>query len=318
MRFTALLGALLLTACSSAPSLPSSVANRLTTARQLDVPFIDQQDYYCGPAALSSIAQYRGVAADQQSVASMSFIPGRRGSLSLEMQAASRRLGLLPYPLAPSLSALLSELDAGNPVLVLQNLGLSWWPQWHYAVALGYDLAAGELLLHSGSHPYYRLGFDTFYATWARAQHWARVPVGVAATPVSAEAIVYLQAAHAFEETGQLARALAYYRRATEQWPEHVVAWLALANVAYQLADTELAMRSYERALNLAPERAGLWNNYAYSLQAAGCQTLAEAAIRRARLLAPEDGNIADSAAELAASKPQPAATTCPSELPNH
>ena len=26
-------------------------------------------------------------------------------------------------------------------LLVLQNLGLSWLPRWHYAVVVGYDLA---------------------------------------------------------------------------------------------------------------------------------------------------------------------------------
>ncbi len=318
MRAISLLLALLLSACSSAPSLPSSAADSLSPLRQLEVPFIGQQDYYCGPAALASIAQYRGVNIDQQAVAAMSFTPGRRGSLSVEMQAASRRLGLLPYPLEPSLSALLDELDAGNPVLVLQNLGLSWWPQWHYAVALGYDLAARQLVLHSGQHALYRINFDTFYATWARADHWARVPVTAEVVPATATAVGYLRSAHAFEETGQLTKALSYYRRATEQWPQQAIAWLAQANAAYRLPDSALALHSYERALRLAPERAGLWNNYAYSLQAAGCQTLAEAAIQRAQRLAPADANIAASAAELAASSPPHATADCPSGLPKH
>jgi hypothetical protein len=30
------------------------------------------------------------------------------------------------------------QLEAGRPVLVLQNLALKLWPQWHYAVVVGY------------------------------------------------------------------------------------------------------------------------------------------------------------------------------------
>ena len=50
-------------------------------------------------------------------------IPGRKGSLQVEMLAGARRNGLLAYVLAPELKDVLAEVAAGNPVVVLQNLG---------------------------------------------------------------------------------------------------------------------------------------------------------------------------------------------------
>ena len=49
-------------------------------------------------------------------------LPERQGSLQVEMIAAAREQGLLVYPLAPELGAILREIDAGNAVLVMQNL----------------------------------------------------------------------------------------------------------------------------------------------------------------------------------------------------
>ena len=299
MRYLLVIWALLLVACSSVPPLPPATLNDLADSRKLDVPFVAQQAYYCGPAALSSVANYRDIHIDQQSVADMSFVPERKGSLTVDMQAAGRRIGLLPYPLAPKFEDLLRELNAGNPVLVLQNLGLSWWPQWHYALAVGYDLRSNTLLLHSGEEAYYRLGFATFAATWARAKYWARVLVPASVMPVTAMPVSYLKSAHAFEETGDTKRAMDFYQRAVNEWPGSVLAWLALANAAYTQGDFAGAINSYERALTIEPDRASVWNNYAYALHAHGCSQLALDALERALALAPQDENIANSRNDL-------------------
>lgn len=317
MRYFLAIWTLLLVACSSVPALPPATLNDLADTRKLDVPFVAQQAYYCGPAALSAVANYRDIHIDQQSVADMSFVPERKGSLTVDMQAAGRRIGLLPYPLAPKFEDLLRELNAGNPILVLQNLGLSWWPQWHYAVAVGYDLRSSTLLLHSGEKAYYQLGFATFAATWARAKHWARVLVPASVMPVTAMPVSYLKSAHAFEETGDIERAMDFYQRAVNEWPGSVLAWLALANAAYAQGDFTGAINSYERALAVAPERASVWNNYAYALHANGCSQLAIDALGRALALAPQDENISNSRDDLL-QRPGGRAPSgsCPERLP--
>ncbi len=101
------------------------------------------------------------------------YLPARKGSLQAEMLATARRHRLVAYPLAPRLEDLLREIAAGNPVVVLQNLALDWAPQWHYAVAIGYDLDAREIVLRSGVTRRLAMTLDTFERTWARSGHWA-------------------------------------------------------------------------------------------------------------------------------------------------
>ena len=70
------------------------------------------------------------------------YLPERKGSLQPEIIAAVRRYDRVPYRIEPALPALLAELRAGRPVLILQNLGLRSLPRWHYAVVIGYSATA--------------------------------------------------------------------------------------------------------------------------------------------------------------------------------
>ena len=296
-----LLLCLLLQACSGLPL--KDYAEAVAPRRQLDVPFIAQQQYYCGPAALAEVAQYRGIAANQNDLAKQLFIPGKKGSLAVEMQAASRRLGLLPYPLEKNFKALLEEIDAGNPVLVFQNLTFAWLPQWHYALAVGYDLETEELILHSGSHAYYRLAFSTFMATWARTDNWARVLVDSSQLPVTAEPLVTISSAYAFEQTGHPDLAAGFYALAAERWPDSQPVLTAQANLALSQGNSQRAISLFERLLTLTENDPALWNNYAYALLAGGCKDRALTAISRAEALAPDDESYRESGNEIRAAE---------------
>ena len=60
------------------------------------VPFYPQEAYQCGPAALAGVLGAAGVAATPSSLAPQVYLPGRQGSLQLELMAASRRAGRIP------------------------------------------------------------------------------------------------------------------------------------------------------------------------------------------------------------------------------
>jgi hypothetical protein len=66
-----------------------------------DVPFFPQEDYECGPAALAMVAHAAGVDVTPDALVDQVYLPGRKGSLQPEMLAATRRQGLLAYPLKP-------------------------------------------------------------------------------------------------------------------------------------------------------------------------------------------------------------------------
>ena len=125
---------------------PGPVAVELT-----GTPFYPQRRFQCGPSALATVLGASNVHVTPAELEPLVYLPGRKGSLQIEMQAAPRHFGRLAYRIDPGLAAVTAELDAGHPVLVLHNYGLPLWPRWHYAVAIGYNADRDELALRSGT-----------------------------------------------------------------------------------------------------------------------------------------------------------------------
>ncbi len=137
------------------------------------VPFHPQAERSdCGPAALAMMLGWSGIDTDPRALAPAVYTPGREGTLQSDIIQASRRAGRLALKVR-SLRDLLAELDAGNPVLVLQNLGFARFPVWHYAVAMGYDLEDATLFLHSGRKARHAMNFKAFEASWQSSERWA-------------------------------------------------------------------------------------------------------------------------------------------------
>ncbi len=55
------------------------------------VPFLAQQAYYCGPAALAMTMNFYGRAVSQGAMARALYVPALKGSLQAEMLAATRQ-----------------------------------------------------------------------------------------------------------------------------------------------------------------------------------------------------------------------------------
>jgi hypothetical protein len=97
-----------------------------------DTPFFPQKKFQCGPAALATLLQMSDVPVVPAELEKQVYLPKRKGSLQAELLAAVRRYDRLPYVLQDTFTALAAELAAGNPVLVLQNLGFSFSGCWSY------------------------------------------------------------------------------------------------------------------------------------------------------------------------------------------
>ena len=147
----AALAACLLGACSLNPPLDlAAVLPGQPSLRLQSVPFYPQLDYQCGPAALAGVLAAAGVATDPVALAPQVYLPGRQGSLQLELLAATRRAGRIPYLVEGEPGALFAQLRGGRPALVFQNLRTRSFPVWHYAVLVGFDPGANEVYLNSG------------------------------------------------------------------------------------------------------------------------------------------------------------------------
>ena len=294
---------LILSSCASTPqsrqiwtngpgSLPSVV-------ELIDTPFYPQTQYQCGPAALATVLQAHDVTTTPEKLSRQVYIPERKGSLQIEMAVAARRHNMLPYKLEPRLIDLFTEIAAGNPVLVLQNLGFEWYPQWHYAVVVGYDTNNHELILRSGTTKRWLTSFEVFERTWKRADFWALVIVPIGEIPATAKPLRYLKTAYAFEETGNPELALKAYQSASRQWPDVAVIWITLGNMAFDKHDWFEAISAFNTASSLEPESVISWNNLAYALHAYGCWSQAKMALQCGLKVLPADKNLQDSWTEL-------------------
>lgn len=249
-----------------------------------DTPFFPQTRYQCGPAALATVLVASGVAVDPQSLAPRVYLPERQGSLQSELVAATRYYGRVPYVIAADLNTLLLEISSGRPVLVMQNVALALFPQWHYAVVVGYDGEADSLLLRSGVEERLRMSRLRFEATWARAGRWAMVAADPSEPPVTAGYADWLMVASAFEELNQPLLAEKAYQAATIRWPSEAMAWQALANARYAQGDLEEAESALRYAIRLAPSVAA-HNNLAHVLLMQGCTRAAGIALNHARTM---------------------------------
>ena len=267
----------LLAGCATDP-FRSAINDRSDSIVEIgSVAFFPQDEFQCGPAALATALNASGVGATPEELQPMLFIPGRGGSLQPEMLATARRFERIPYVIAGTFEALVAELDAGHPVIVLQNLGVSIAPQWHYAVVIGYSGPQSAFILRSGTTKRLLQPSRTFASTWARSDNWGVVLLAPGDLPADQDASRYLQAVAAAESAGHFDLAIASYQSATQNWPGQPLAMLGLANSYAAKGRVDLALLWYGQLLDVEPGNVIGMNNLATVLGERGeCQQAQE------------------------------------------
>ncbi|MEX2258750.1 MAG: PA2778 family cysteine peptidase [Woeseia sp.] len=255
-----------LAACSTIPERVSDYGPAAAAAELTGTPFHPQERYQCGPAALMTILEASGAGTDMDTLIRRVYLPARQGSLQTELVAATRAEGRIPYQLAPKLSSLGAELKAGRPVLVLQNLGVSWLPRWHYAVVVGVNPEADEIVLRSGTERRRVTRTATFLRTWRRSGYWSLVALRPGEMPAEADRERWFDTLAALEETGHIRNARAGWQAALGQWPDATVARFGLANSEFLLGNWAGAEAGYRALLVSQPGLVMVRNNLAAAL----------------------------------------------------
>ena len=292
---------LFLTGCSSQSVWREQVDNLAQLPERVelsDTPFFPQTEYHCGPAALATVLGATGVDTTPDELTPYVYLPERQGSLQIDIVATTRRYERLPYELVGGLDALFAEVANNNPVLVMQNLGLDWFPQWHYAVVIGYDLKQETITLRSGEKKRHVVSIYTFDKTWERAQRWGLVAAVPEHIPVSADVDTYVRVVHNVEKLHPEI-AITAYQNAVKRWQGNALLWLALGNALYTQQQYSSAVSAYRQALQFHPENVSLWNNYAYALRSVECDEASREAIRCAVQIKPDDPQLRNSFFDL-------------------
>jgi tetratricopeptide (TPR) repeat protein len=274
-----------------------------------DVPFFAQTEYQCGPAALATILNTAGVAVTPTELVDAVYVEDLKGSLQPELTAATRRYGLLPLPVAPDAQSLLTEVAHGRPALVLQNLGVRKVPVWHYAVVVGFDADAGEVILRSGTEQRRLEPLRRFLKSWKLADNWAFVAIEPGTIPTTAQSDVYMRAlvgaGRQFSDS-TLARA---YDSALARWPDDPFVLFLAALREHTAGQPASAAQLYRGVLARDPDHSAARNNLANVLLEQGCRAEALQEAHTALDREPPDGAfhtaIVDTVREIEESPPR-------------
>jgi tetratricopeptide (TPR) repeat protein len=256
--------------CASIPPSVSDLPDAAQTVELEATPFYPQERYQCGPAALATVLVASGAAVTLDDIVNKVYLPGRQGSLQFELLAAARTEGRLPYPVDGTLSTIWQELEAGRPVLVLQNLGVSAIPRWHYAVVVGIDTENDEVVLRSGTDERRVTPTRAFLHTWRRGGYWGLVALKPGELPAAVDRARYFEAVAALEEAGRAEAATAAWGAALSQWPGDTVALFGLANANLALRNFAAAEDAYRTLLDRDSSLLAARNNLALALAEQG------------------------------------------------
>ncbi len=221
-----------------------------------DVPYIRQVGPKCAAAALGMVLRHFGRKVDQEEL--FRQLHGHSGGVHVHaMPEAARRHRFEAHPHIGSLDSLRRQLDAGVPVIVfLTPMGMG-----HAVVAIGYDDARREIILHDpATAPFKRVSLARFEREWGESDRTC-IAVVPARDPRFAHldyprqsAVEAMLGGDRLFSDGRLEQAEAAYRRALEQFAGYTEAHLALVrNLVAQerLAD---AMAEAERLIADRPD----------------------------------------------------------------
>ncbi len=235
----------------------------------VDVPFYPQEKYQCGPAAMAMVLGWSGLALRPDELVDEVYTPARQGSLQTGLISAARRHGRLAYRFN-GVEKLLGEIAAGHPVIVLQNLGTSWYPVWHYAVVVGFDRTADTVILHTGIDRARQDAWSRFLYTWERGQYWGLIVLTPGSLPADADENAYLNAVLGLEQARRWEAATQAYGAALERWPESLGALIGLANGHIAVGNWAAAEDTLRRAVDATPDSGDAANNLAHVLAQRG------------------------------------------------
>jgi tetratricopeptide (TPR) repeat protein len=216
------------------------------------VPFIDQAAGQCGPATLTMALNFQGKKVQVEELSSQVYTPGMKGTLQTDMITATRRQGLIAIPIN-DLESLFKEVRAGHPVIVFENLALSWWPQWHYAIVFGYDLSRETVLMHSGPEKNKEWDIRKFERSWKLGDYWGLVVLTPEELSASANELTHANAAVGLEQMGRKEEALIAYKMMLNRWPTSLTALIGLGNLAFEQKNYAESIRYLKRAAKEHP-----------------------------------------------------------------
>lgn len=183
---------------------PSSELKQLPQRVELSaVPFFRGNANQSAPMALAALLSQQGVRITPGLLEDPLKLPQGLDRLQDSIQNVARQYGMLVYPLDGNFPALLTQVAAGNPVLVRYQEGSAFWSEPRYTLLVGYDRYKQRVLLRAGMSRRLLMDFDTFESAWKKEGAWAVLVQQPGQLPAQVDRQRWLKAANELAQAGQ-------------------------------------------------------------------------------------------------------------------
>lgn len=209
----------LFVACSSGPQLLPETKRLPERVELADVPFFQLSDTQGGPSALAALLNHHGVISSPGLVDERIQQLAKGQSAQAGLETVARSHDLLVYPLSGNLDALMQQVSAGHPVLVMQDR-LFGGPGSQFALLVGYDQRERTLVLRSGNTRRWYTSFASFDDAWGEAGRWAVLVMPTNQLPAQPLKPTWMTAAQELQDQGRTAAAQRALRTAHQVWPD--------------------------------------------------------------------------------------------------
>lgn len=166
------------------------------------VPFFRGNANQGGPQVLASMFSEQRIRTTPGLLTKPLKLPGAEDALQSNMEKLASEYGLVVYPLDKSLSALLTQVAAGYPVMLRFTDGTVWSTP-RYAMLVGYNRTKQTVLLRAGMERRRLMDFDKFESAWKDAGGWAVLVVSPGQLPAHVDRARWLKAANDLSRAGQ-------------------------------------------------------------------------------------------------------------------
>jgi ABC-type bacteriocin/lantibiotic exporter with double-glycine peptidase domain len=138
-----------------------------------NVPFYPQDEFMCGPSALTSILNYYSSGYELSEVTEELFVEELQGTLVMDMLIYAKLKGFKASAYSSGMMDLMIRLRQGNPLILFLNLGSKAKPKGHFITAIGYDDETKTVIVHSGTTQAEMMSYSALKGSWEKTGYSA-------------------------------------------------------------------------------------------------------------------------------------------------
>lgn len=133
-----------------------------------DVPFVAQEDFFCGPASLAMVLNFYGMKITQEEIAKEIYLKKLKGALNIDLLMYARQKGFQARYYSGSIDDLKANISNDAPLILLLNLGYEIYPVYHYIVAAGFHDEKNFIIAHSGKERDKTFSYKELLKAWEK------------------------------------------------------------------------------------------------------------------------------------------------------